>query len=124
VEIAREPKSESRETTFAQDVDDPVVLRETLDRLVAHLCRGLDSGSLRGRTVTLKIRLRPFRTHTRSRTLEEGTRDVAVIGHVAHELLEGFERDAPVRLLGVGLASLARDVAEDAPAQERLELTG
>jgi len=57
--------------------------------------------------VTMKIRLRPFRTHTRSRTLPEPTNDVAVIRDVARELLDIFELDAPVRLLGVGMAGLA-----------------
>ena len=119
----RERKSESRETTFAQDVDDPRALAETLDRLLADLCRGLEAGGFSGRTVTLKIRLRPFRTYTRSRTIEAHTRDRAVIGAVAHELLDGFERDAPVRLLGVGIASLAKDAVEEEDGQARLELT-
>jgi DNA polymerase IV len=116
----REPKSESRETTFAQDVDDQSYLEQTLDRLVAELCRGLESAHLEGRTITLKIRLRPFRTYTRSRTIDSHTRDPALIARVARELLGAFERDAPVRLLGVGVASLVRATPD--PDQERLEL--
>src|SRR5204863_10172597 len=87
VETSRERKSESRETTFAQDVDDQAILGETLERLVAELCRGLEAGAFSGRTVTLKIRLRPFRTYTRSRTIDLATRDPVVIGRVARELL-------------------------------------
>ena len=49
--------------------------RDTLDRLADSVCRGLAEGGYAGRTVTLKIRLRPFRTHTRSRTIDEPTRD-------------------------------------------------
>jgi DNA polymerase-4 len=115
VEVERERKSESRETTFTHDVSDPSILRETLDRLVIDLCRNLSSSGHRGRTVTLKIRLRPFRTYTRSRTIEQATADAAVIGSVARELLDGFEVDAPVRLLGVGLASLQRNDVEQQP---------
>jgi DNA polymerase-4 len=55
----------------------------------------------------MKIRLRPFRTHTRSRTLPEPTADAEVIRSVAGELLERFVLDAPVRLLGVGVAGLS-----------------
>jgi DNA polymerase-4 len=106
VEVERERKSESREVTFAQDVDDPGVLRETLERLVLQLCGALASSGHRGRTVTLKIRLRPFRTHTRSRTFDSATADPAVVGGIARELLDSFAFDAPVRLLGVGLATL------------------
>jgi DNA polymerase-4 len=118
----REPKSESRETTFAQDVDDQRFLEETLDRLVQELCGGLERGGVRGRTVTLKIRLRPFRTYTRSRTIDDPTRDGPTVSRVARELLDAFERDGPVRLLGVGVASLVRDVAPVEVSQERLEL--
>jgi DNA polymerase-4 len=112
VETRRERKSESRETTFASDVEDPVVLRETLERLVDDLCRNLASSGHRGRTITLKIRLRPFRTYTRSRTIDQPTADRTVVGAVARELLDSFAADAPVRLLGVGLASLVRDDAD------------
>jgi DNA polymerase-4 len=103
----RERKSESRETTFPADVTDAATLHRTLERLVDSVCRGLAAEGRAGRTVTLKIRLRPFRTHTRSRTIAEPTRDPGVVGAVCRELLAAFELDAPVRLLGVGVSGLA-----------------
>lgn len=112
VTMERERKSESRETTFAEDVDDPQTLRDALSSLLDELCRSLESHDRRGRTITLKIRLRPFRTYTRSRTLESPTRDRSLIGSVARQLLDDFQIDAPVRLLGVGLASLS-DAEQD-----------
>jgi nucleotidyltransferase/DNA polymerase involved in DNA repair len=119
----RERKSESRETTFPADVTDAATLRHTLDRLVESVCRGLAAEGRVGRMVTLKIRLRPFRTHTRSRTIGEPTRDPEVVGAVCRELLAAFELDAPVRLLGVGIAGLVRTTgAEPAPAQGALEI--
>jgi DNA polymerase-4 len=102
----RMPKSESRETTFSEDVSDPPELRATVERLAESVCRSLAEGGYEGRTITLKIRLRPFRTHTRSRTLEHATADPELVRRVALELLESFDRDAPVRLLGVGVAGL------------------
>jgi nucleotidyltransferase/DNA polymerase involved in DNA repair len=104
----RERKSESRETTFPADVTDAATLDRTLGRLVESVCHGLAAEGRGGRTVTLKIRLRPFRTHTRSRTLEEPTSDPERVRAVARELLAAFELDAPVRLLGVGISGLAR----------------
>jgi DNA polymerase-4 len=104
----RAPKSESRETTFPSDVSDRSALGETLDRLAEQVGKRLARDGYAGRTVTLKIRLRPFRTHTRSRTLPESTGDPVVIRAVARELLDAFELDAPVRLLGVGVAGLSR----------------
>ena len=115
VVAGREPKSESRETTFPTDVTDPTSLRETLDRLADSVCRGLAEGGHVGRTVTLKIRLRPFRTHTRSRTLEAPTRDPERVRTVARRLLADFEIDAPVRLIGVGLAGLVQEGSSGAP---------
>ena len=112
LETDRERKSESRETTFSADVTDRAVLLETVDRLARSVCRGLAAEDRRGRTVTLKIRLRPFRTHTRSRTIEPATRDPEVVAATARELLMRFDPEAPVRLVGVGVAGLARDEAE------------
>ena len=109
----RERKSESCETTFAEDVSDRDVLLATLDRLAARLCEGLQRNGYRGRTVTLKIRLRPFRTYTRSRTLEGPTAEVQTVRAVAHELLGRVEIDTPVRLLGVGVSGLERVAADD-----------
>jgi hypothetical protein len=49
---------------------------------------------------------------------------------VARQLLDGFELDAPVRLLGVGVAGLIRPSPDEAkserspPAQEALTLDG
>ena len=116
VVTGREPKSESRETTFNTDVDDIEELHDHLDRLLDPLCERLDKGGYRGRTVTLKIRLAPFRTFTRSRTLAEPTNERELVGATAHELLDRFERDAAVRLLGVGVANLVGRDANGAPA--------
>jgi DNA polymerase IV len=113
VETERRPKSESAEITFAQDVSDPEVLHETLDRLAARVCEGLGRSEYRGRTVTVKVRLRPFRTFTRSQTLEAPTRDAALVAPLARELLGRVEMDAPVRLVGVGLSGLERDAPRE-----------
>jgi len=104
-------KSESRETTFPQDVTDRGVLRETVDRLARSVCESLASNKRRGRTVTLKIRLQPFKTYTRSRTLPSHTCDPERVVATARELLDQFDPQRPVRLVGVGLAGLAEDEA-------------
>ena len=106
--MQRERKSESRETTFPEDVTDRGVLTETVDRLARSVCASLASHEREGRTVTLKIRLRPFKTYTRSRTLSSPTRDPDMVVRTALELLERFDPQAPVRLVGVGVAGLAR----------------
>jgi DNA polymerase IV len=110
-------KSESRETTFPEDVTDREHLRETVERLAHSVCESLASNDRRGRTVTLKIRLRPFKTYTRSRTLPGHTRDGEWVSRTALELLERFDPQTPVRLVGVGVAGLVGKEEAHQPGQ-------
>ena len=108
-------KSESRETTFPEDVTDRHVLHDTVERLARSVCKSLAAHNRRGRTVTLKIRLQPFKTYTRSRTLSSHTCDAEEVVATARELLDRFDPQRPVRLVGVGLAGLAEDEAPHQP---------
>jgi DNA polymerase IV len=115
--LERERKSESRETTFPQDVTDRQVLRDTVDRLARSVCESLATHGRRGRTVTLKIRLRPFKTYTRSRTLPSHTVEPDTVAETALELLERFDPQSPVRLVGVGMAGLGGEEERHQPGQ-------
>ena len=109
VAVERERKSESRERTFSSDQTDPTLMRREVAGMARTVAKHLGGQGIRGRTVTLKIRLAPFRTFTRSRTLAEPTADPAQVAAAAQALFDAFERDAPVRLLGVGVSNLVRD---------------
>ena len=124
VATERQAKSESRETTFADDVSDRAMMHDTLEHLVSSLCDGLESGDHSGRTVTLKIRLRPFRTYTRSRTLPSPTRDPDLISALARELLTRFDPEDPVRLLGVGVSGFDTGKEPEAKPDEGLPQSG
>ena len=115
--LERVRKSESRETTFPEDVTDRRVLRDTVDRLARSVCESLASHGRRGRTVTLKIRLRPFKTYTRSRTRPSHTVEPGAVAETALELLERFDPQTPVRLIGVGVAGLASEEVTHRPGQ-------
>lgn len=106
VALDRERKSESRERTFEFDEHDAEVMRVSVAEMAHTVVDHLAEQGISGRTVTLKIRLSPFRTHTRSRTLAEATSDRAEVARTALDLFDAFERDAPVRLLGVGVSGL------------------
>jgi DNA polymerase IV len=110
-------KSESRETTFPEDVTDRQFLHDTVERLARSVCESLASNNRRGRTVTLKIRLQPFKTYTRSRTLPSHTCDADRVVATARELLDRFDPQRPVRLVGVGLAGLAEEELRHQPGQ-------
>jgi DNA polymerase-4 len=132
VAVERERKSESRERTFASDQTDPTLMRHEVAEMARTVAAHLGKQGISGRTVTLKIRLAPFRTFTRSRTLPEPTADPDAVAASAQSLFDAFERDAPVRLLGVGVSNLVRaadgvptptgrDPAETDPVQLALE---
>jgi DNA polymerase-4 len=88
-----------------------------VERLARSVCESLASNQRRGRTVTLKIRLRPFKTYTRSRTLADHTCDPDAVASTARELLERFDPKVPVRLVGVGMAGLAEEGVPHQPDQ-------
>jgi DNA polymerase-4 len=100
-----ERKSISKETTFSEDVTDPAVLRDTLRWAAQEVGFLARHEGRRGAVVTLKVRLHPFETHTRSRTFARRTASDQEIFHAAWDL---FQAEAwtgkPVRLIGLGLA--------------------
>jgi DNA polymerase-4 len=108
--------SESRETTFDQDIADPVALEPILARLSAQLCEALVRQERRGRTIGIKVRLDDFSTHTRARTLSEPVGSVEHVLPVALDLLRRFAPPRPVRLLGVRVAGL--EAARPAAAEQ------
>jgi DNA polymerase-4 len=122
IQPVRVAKSESRETTFRDDLSGLAALEPALARLAAELCRGLASKSRRGRTVGIKVRLDDFSTHTRARTLAAATADPEMVGAVATQLLREFDPPRPVRLLGIRVASFEPAVAGDPGDAERPQL--
>ncbi len=109
LEDAEEAKSLSRETTFAQDIDDLGELDRTLLGLADQVARRLRRHGYRGRTVTVKIRKADFTTVTRSRTLPAPTDLTEEIYREARRALHAFWRPSvKVRLLGVGVSNLER----------------
>jgi DNA polymerase-4 len=133
---ASERKSISKETTFGKDVTDSAVLKDTLlwaAQEVGYLAR---HEQRKGLVVTLKIRFRPFETHTRSRTLKEPTANDVELFRTAWELFQAESwAGRPVRLIGVGISGwdeaqlgvqqelFEESMPEPHPAQERLDAT-
>ncbi len=98
-------KSISRETTFAEDIDDWAVLNDVLLDLAADVGYQTRTEGLTGRVVTLKIRFEGFETHTRRKTLDQPTNYDNVIFRTAKELSKDRAfRSKAVRLIGVGLS--------------------
>jgi DNA polymerase-4 len=113
VEPDRETKSISVEDTFDADLVDPVVLTGVVARHARLVCDRLRAARLFGRTVTVKVRLHDFTTHTRSTTLPAPTDRPRLIVTLATALLEEVDTTTGVRLLGVGVSGLTDWVQDD-----------
>lgn len=105
VQVSREVKSCSRETTFPTDITDAAALLGALSELATKLCDDLERKDLAGRTIGIKVRLADWTTITRATTLPEPTRDPETVRRLALALLEREAIEAPVRLLGVRSAA-------------------
>jgi len=108
-----DPKSIGHAHTFDRNTLDRAQIESTLLRLAEGVGRRLRKHELRGRTVELQLRVAPFETRTRQRTLPEPTSDDLVIFEAARALLRdalAADRDAgrvsPVRLVGVTMSGL------------------
>ena len=113
-------KSISEETTFERDVASDRQIEQVLFRIADSLTREMRSHGLRGRTITLKIRLEGFETFTRSRTLASFVNDTFTVRETARELYRQFDRQGKrVRLVGIGVSNLFDSVIS---VSEQLDL--
>lgn len=109
----REAKSISVEDTYDTDHVDRKLLGALVERQAAKVTERLRKARLSGRTVTLKVRLHDFSTHTRSATLPGPTDDARTVSRVARTLLGELDTSGGVRLLGVGVSALADWIQDD-----------
>jgi DNA polymerase-4 len=113
VHVEHEAKSISAETTFNVDYASAEDLLPVLRALSEKVSHRLKASDLAGRTVTLKLKDRQFRTRTRNRQLADRTQLADRIFRTAAPLLEKELDGTQFRLLGVGVADLAHDAMAD-----------
>ena len=107
VEPDHERKQIGRETTFDSDVDDRELVRTTLLALTEEVAARLRKKGIAGKTVTLKLRLAPFHTLTRRRTVDRSLSTTEAIYPIALQLFEDADPgDRSIRLVGVSVSSL------------------
>ena len=111
-------KSIGHEETFSEDITELDLARKELLSLSNKVARRLRQDSVKGKTVTLKVKYNDFKLITRSSTLPGPTDDMSEIYHAVLSLLEKTAvGNRPVRLLGVSLSQLV-----DAGAEPQLSL--
>ena len=102
VETVSELKSLSKEVTFEQDSADRAKIEKALLTLSEKVSYGLRKERLKGRTITLKIRLAGFSTFTRAKTIKDPTNFTDVIYRECRKLFKNFAlKEKKVRLVGI-----------------------
>jgi len=107
-----EAKSIGHSMTLDRDSDDREELERHILQLSEKVGRRLRRGGYRGRTVTLTLRYADFRTFSRQRRLDHGVSGGLDIFASACDLFRKITLEQPVRLIGVGIANLDRDLAQ------------
>jgi len=110
-------KSVGGERTFFENIEDPDLLRETMDTIVGIVWERIERANAQGRTVTLKLRYADFHTITRARSVGPRMVDKPTFAQIGHALLEELmPLPQPVRLMGLTLSSLEREPREHGAA--------
>jgi DNA polymerase-4 len=113
IQVSHIAKSLSKEHTFAQDVQEEPLLRQTLQEQAGEVARALQRKGFRGATITLKLRWSDFTTLTRQMSLPTPTDQEASITSAALCLFEQtWQAGRPVRLIGVGVSGFKAESAQ------------
>ncbi|NTJ51516.1 DNA polymerase IV [Agrobacterium rhizogenes] len=105
-------KSIGAEDTFREDIHDLETARAGLQPLIDKVWRYCEANSIRGKTVTLKVKWDDFTQITRSKTVAAPVANAIEIAEIVTLLLSPiFPVPRGIRLLGVTLSSL--DAADE-----------
>lgn len=104
-------KSLSKETTFAQDTDDPAEIVATMEALVGEVYHALAKEQLSFKTITVRVRSEGFVTTSKAKTLDHYHNDEAAIRGCAQEMLRELFCGRKIRRLGLRLSGLRRQDA-------------
>lgn len=108
VQAAHIRKSVGKETTLAEDIDDPEQLMQIMGQMAEMVESRLKELNIVGKTITLKLRWSNFQHLTRSISVPVATRDARKMISVLAPVLKGqlqFEK-RHVRLVGVTVSHL------------------
>ena len=116
VDANRPRKSLGAERTFDRDLSSGPVLREALDNIIAIVWEAIEKHTVKGRTVTLKLRTADFKGLTRAKSLPQPVASREEFARLGHGLLaELLPLPQPVRLMGLTLSALEGEKQEAPP---------
>ncbi|TAF65339.1 MAG: DNA polymerase IV [Cytophagales bacterium] len=106
-------KSLGAENTFVKDLNTIEECMKELREIEDIVVQRLKKASLKGKTITLKVKFADFEQITRSHTLLYPTQDRYLIDSVIKKLILQINLEKSIRLLGVSLSSLTEANAKD-----------
>ncbi|MCL2783686.1 MAG: DNA polymerase IV, partial [Propionibacteriaceae bacterium] len=113
VQVEHDAKSISVEDTFPEDLTVRAEIEAQLDADADVIAKRLTKSGVFARTISIKVRLGDFSTHTRSRTLEGATDRAERLAGVARQLLAGVDVARGVRLIGLGTSGFTTAAQEE-----------
>ncbi len=98
-------KSISQEHTWDEDVGEAHLVEQRIWKIADDLSSYMRAEKIKGRVLTLKIRLEGFLTYTRRQTLSAHTHDAELMRETAIHLFRNFDRQGKrVRLIGINMS--------------------
>lgn len=108
----RIPVGRSKSETFPHDLTDPDEIRREVARLATEVAEEMIEHQRISTRVAVTVRTKTFYTRSKQRKLPQPTADVATIVDTALAIIDRFELDRPIRLLGVRLELLPPDAPD------------
>jgi DNA polymerase IV len=114
VQADRERKSSGSETTFSEDLTDPIQIEAGVLAMADDVWTWCEKTDVRGRTVTVKIKWADFQISTRSRSIEMTIQTREKLHQVALDLVRlVFPPPRGVRLVGVTVSNFRTQSGSD-----------
>ncbi|KAF0849455.1 DNA polymerase IV [Nocardia caishijiensis] len=105
----RIPVGRSKSETFPHDLTDPAEIRREVARIATEVAEEMREHHRISTRVSVTVRTKTFYTRSKQRKLPSPTDDVSTITDTALAIIDRFDLDRPVRLLGVRLELLPLD---------------
>ncbi|MFE3541980.1 DNA polymerase IV [Nocardia sp. NPDC059177] len=104
--VARIPVGRSKSETFPHDLTDPVEIRRELARIATEVADEMREHHRISTRVAVTVRTKTFYTRSKQQKLPSPTDDVPTLVATALAIIDRFDLDRPIRLLGVRLELL------------------
>ena len=123
VKPSRERKSIGAERTFSKDIADVGTMKQHLNKIAEILWNRITNAKKYGKTLTVKVKLHNFESHTKSKTFERRIINYNILLQESFHLLDELEpQKFNVRLLGISVSNFSEEEDDPQNSQEQLKL--